>query len=287
MGNGKSNIKNDCVCPEYMHSERISPEYMHSEQMNPEHMHSERINPEYIYPGRVCSKRGAVNRLTAVILILILIMLAIIAEPAFRYFKNRVREYGCGSALATAREQISYDYLYKGGGVSAEETKEVVTYAMLGWDDLCPAGGTCYIVPNTVAEPEYTVVCGLHDKDKKQACRLNASYVFEQLQAGILREQELGNAFPESFEAELNGKKLTVLLTDEETGFRHGTKRTNGVKGTVAYYMLAGHSSADTGAGAADGEIIYFSFADENYCANWSVSDGWTGDSYDGVEIRK
>ena len=31
---------------------------------------------------------------------------------------------------------------------------------------------------------------------------------------------------------------------------------------------------------AKEGEICYFVYADENYCAIWRSNDGWDGDAY-------
>ena len=46
----------------------------------------------------------------------------------------------------------------------------------------------------------------------------------------------------------------------------HG--HTNPTLGLVKALTTSGH------------EIWYFSFADEDHCANWSYHDEWTGDSY-------
>jgi hypothetical protein len=81
----------------------------------------------------------------------------------------------------------------------------------------------------------------------------------------------------------LHHKPLEALITEEDTGLRRGTRATIGAKGTLVSYAIAGYSDFGTGRGAPVGEISWFSYADEEHCANWSAWDGWTGDSYSDV----
>ena len=47
----------------------------------------------------------------------------------------------------------------------------------------------------------------------------------------------------------------------------------------MAFYAVAGDGELDAGS-VRKGQICYFVYADEHYCAIWQASDGWTGDAY-------
>ena len=174
-------------------------------------------------------------------------------------------------------------YLFEGENSSAEEARDYVGFVMAGWDDLCPGGGTTYIVPKENSELAWDVVCGLHGSDRKQCTRLNADYVLEQLREELRSAQVLGTKYPEKMTVSLHHKPLEALITEEDTGLRRGTRATVGAKGTLVSYAIAGYSDFGTGRGVPVGEISWFSYADEEHCANWSAWDGWTGDSYSDV----
>ena len=220
------------------------------------------------------------SRLTALLLLLVLALLAGVLLPTVRHYRFQADSVACASALDTARRQLAADYMLRGSNSTAKEAREYVGLVMDGWDDLCPAGGTCYIVHRTDSELEWDVVCGLHGADRKQCTRLNADYLLNQLREELRRQQLAGNPCPSTLTASVNGKRLTARLTEEETGLRRGTSATVGEKGTVLAYGIAGHGAFDSDSGAKPGEICYFSYANEEYCANWSAREGWTGDSW-------
>lgn len=220
-------------------------------------------------------RKNGISRLMVILLVLIGIMLILIAIPVYQYYRNRAEELGCASALNTANHQLSIAYL-SDGTFTEEKAKEIVTFAMDGWDDLCPGGGTPYIVENESDEVPWRVVCGKHDKDTKERTRLNAAWVLEQIEKQVYSAQLQGELYPQSVRVTVNSKEYEALLTDEETGFRRGTAATSGVEGTVIYYSLVGHSEFGSDAGLKEGEVWYFSYADENHCATWSSRDGWT-----------
>lgn len=227
-------------------------------------------------------KLGGRNGIAAVIVVLavlVLVMVVVIAVPVYRDYREQADEIGCVSSLTSANNQLSIEYL-SSGELTADEAKAIVTKAMNGWDDLCPAGGTPYLV-ETEGEVRWRVVCGLHDKDTKERTRLNAGYVLKQLRKKIDLEQKLGNSTPSEVTVELNGEEYQALLTDQETGLKRGTSVTSGVKGTVIYYSLAGYGAFTEDISLPDGSICYFSFADEEHCASWKHQRGWSGDSYE------
>ena len=189
-------------------------------------------------------------------------------------------------SLDSASRQIAVDYLSGRTDPTPEEVREVAEKAMLGWDDICPAGGSVYVVENPNKDDPNTLpfrlVCGLHGTDEKQCTRLNASNVYKQVLEAVRAAQLQGTTYPESVTVSLHHKDLTAYLVDEATGFKRGTATTAGYEkaGIVAYYSIVGHSDYGSDSGLKDGRVWYFSFADENHCANWSYRSGWTGDSY-------
>ncbi|MGN0403845.1 MAG: hypothetical protein ACI4F1_01360 [Bariatricus sp.] len=214
-----------------------------------------------------------------ILLVLIGIMVILIAIPVYQYYRNRADEIGCASALNTANHQLSIEYL-QDGVFTAQKAKAVVTRAMDGWDDLCPGEGTPYIIENEQDAVPWRVVCGKHDEDTKERTRLNASNALEQIEKKVRSAQIQGEQYPERIVVAMNGEEYKAVLTDEDSGLKRGTDATSGVKGTVIYYSIAGHSEFGENSGVADGRVWYFSYADEEHCANWSSPDGWSGDSY-------
>ena len=222
--------------------------------------------------------RSGITRAAYLLIILIILMLILISIPAWKYYQNRAAELGCGSSLNSANHQLSIEYL-AGRKITPETAKEIVTVAMDGWDDLCPGGGTPYLVEEE-SEVGYRVVCGIHDKDTKERTRLNAANALEQIEKSVKMEKTLGNNYPDLVKVVLNGKEYEAVLTDKESGLKRGTGATTGVKGTVIYYSITGHSDFGVDSGLTEGKVWYFSYADEEHCANWNSIDGWSGDSY-------
>ena len=224
-----------------------------------------------------------IARLVVILTAAALVLLAAALYPVIQRYRFRADALGCLAGLDTARRQLAAEYLFEGENSSAEEARDYVGFVMAGWDDLCPGGGTTYIVPKDDSELAWDVVCGLHGQDRKQCTRLNADYVLEQLREELRTAQVLGTTYPERMTVTLHHKPLVALITEEDTGLRRGTRATSGAKGTLVSYAIAGYSDFGTGRGVPVGEISWFSYVDEEHCANWSAWDGWTGDSYSDV----
>lgn len=230
--------------------------------------------------SKLHSRRG-LSWIFAVLLLAIIVLSVMIMIPSYRRYQNRAKALACATALDTARRQLASDFMLDGFvNGKAEEAKDFVSYVMNGWDDLCPDYGTVYIIKRDDGSPmDWDIVCGLHGSDKKLSTRLNAEYTLDQLQEALKQAQANGVQYPESLEYTLHGKKRVALLVDEKTPLKRGTSTTEGYEGIVAFYSVVGHSDYGAGKGK-DGTLWYFSYADENHCANWSKDDGWTGDSY-------
>ena len=221
-----------------------------------------------------------------ILLVAITVMSIIVLIPNYKAMQRQGQTVACATALDTARRQLASNFMFNGfEDGKAEEAKEFVTFVMNGWDDLCPEGGNCYIIPNTKGEMSWDIVCGLHCADKKLCTRLNAENVREQIIKGLRDARIDGIPFPETLPFTLHHKNYTALLVDEESGLKRGTRLTMGKEkaGIVAYYGIMGHSDFGADSGAKEGSLCYFSFADEEHCANWDYREEWTGDSYRGV----
>ena len=131
--------------------------------------------------------------------------------------------------------------------------------------------GNVYLIRNEegVLEP----VCGLHNDDVARRTRLNASYAgskLEEARKNILEKAGKDDPEPEKITITVNNRPLDCTYVTEEVPIKRGTSTTKGYDGTVAFY----------GTGEK-GEINYFLYADEDYCAVWHENEEWTGSAYD------
>lgn len=238
---------------------------------------------------RLCQKLNSergISWLIAIMLVLVIILAITSMIPSYKKYQEQGMRVACGTALDTARRQLASNFMLNGfENESAEKAKEFVTYVMNGWDDLCPAGGDVYIVPKADSPLDWEIICGLHCSDGKLRTRLNAYNVREQLKEELLKRRNDGNPYPETLDFTLHHKAYTAQLVDEPSGLKRGTRTTMGMEkaGIVCYYSLVGHSDFGADSGLKDGVLWYFSFADEDHCANWDYHDEWTGDSYQNV----
>ena len=230
--------------------------------------------------------RRGISRLVAIMLVLILVLSIVCMIPVYLKYRHPAKIIACGTALDTARRQLAGNFMFDGfEDRDVEKAKEFVAFVMNGWDDLCPDGGDVYIVPKGDSELDWEIICGLHCSDSRLRTRLNAYNVREQLRNALIAEKNNGNPYPETLPFTLHHREYTAQLVDASSGLKRGTKTTMGMEkaGIVAFYSIVGHSDYGADSGMKEGEIWYFSFADEDHCANWSYHDQWTGDSYDNV----
>ena len=225
--------------------------------------------------------RGGINRLAAILLVLIAIMLVLIAIPSYRIYEYRAQKTSCEQAMKSARDGLIIEYLSRWDEGSVEDAIQTLDEVLPERPNICPAGGTVYLIKNSLGifEP----VCGLHDDDRRLRCRLNASRAMELLGTGLIKIRKSGGEEPESVEITLNSRKLECARVREKLDLRRGTASTNGYKGVVAFYGLEGDGSLQTGK-VNKGEICYFVYADEDNAAVWLANHGWTGSAYQGIK---
>jgi len=215
--------------------------------------------------------------MVAILLALIGVMLVIIAIPAWNAYRLQAEIIGCEQALKSARDGLIIEYLSRWEEGSVQQAMATLDEVMPARANICPAGGTVYLLKNELGI--YEPLCGLHDPDKKQRVRLNASRAMDLLAEGRRKALREEGAEPESVTVQLNGKPLECVRVTQVQPLRRGTGTTDGFEGVVAFYGLAGEGSFAP-EGVKKGEICYFVYADENHCAIWRSDDGWTGDAY-------
>ena len=227
---------------------------------------------------RKCAeRRGGINRITAVLLILIAVMLVLIAIPGWKRFRYRSEKTACEQAMKSARDGLIIDYLAHFEAGTVQQAMQTLDEVLPERANICPSGGTVYLLrgANGIYEP----LCGLHDSDTRRRARLNASRALELLREGLRYARRENDAEPDSVTVTLNGKPLECVRVQEAPMIRLGTRSSNDYEGVVAFYGLAGEGAfADVAARA--GEIGFFLYADEDHSAVWRVNDGWTGEAY-------
>lgn len=223
------------------------------------------------------SRRGGVNRVVALLLVLIAVMLVVIALPGWKDYKIRAEKLACEQALKSARDGLIIDYLNNNESGTVQDAMATLDEVLPARANICPAGGTIYLVRN--GKGVFDPICGLHEPDERKRCRLNASRALELAQQALEAAREKSDVIPEELEITLNGKPLTCERVHEALNLRRGTASTHGYEGIVAFYGIAGEDGFETQF-AKPGDICYFIYADEFRCAAWKAKDDWTGDAY-------
>ncbi len=216
------------------------------------------------------TRSDGISRAMVVMLVLVGVMLIVVAIPVYQYNRSIAREIGCVQSLDTASRQMAVDLMMVNDEPTPEDIKALLTHAMVGWEDLCPAYGTVYIVKNPEgSELPYRLACGMHDPDLKERTRLNADHVLNQVITEVRTAWAKNIPMTENVVTSLNGGTVEVVLLDEPNDLRRGTGASVGHKGTEAYFTVNDR-----------GTVSWFVYADENHAAVWRENDGWTGDSY-------
>ena len=224
------------------------------------------------------SIRGGVNRVVAILLVAIAIMLVIILIPAWDDLRLLSQRLSCEQAMKSAKDGLIIEYLsrYKEGSV--QDAMNTLDQVMIARPKICPAGGEVYLIKNS--QGIYEPLCGLHDRDLKRRVRLNASRALELLrEARRIALRNSRGAEPDAVKIVLNSMELPCVRVQQTQKLRRGTGTTDGFDGVVAFYGLAGEGSFPAKDVEA-GDIFYFVYADEYHCAIWRADDGWSGDAY-------
>ena len=227
------------------------------------------------------SIRGGVNRVVAILLVLIAIMLVVVLLPAWDDLRLLSQRLSCEQAMKSAKDGLIIEYLGRFKEGSVEDAMNTLDQVMVARPNICPAGGEVYLIKNS--EGIYEPLCGLHDRDARRRTRLNASRALELLREGRRKALRSSKGVePEAVDIRLNSKPLSCERVPKVQKLRRGTATTDGFEGVVAFYGLAGEGDFPAGEDAKveAGDIFYFVYADEEHCAIWKANDGWTGDAY-------
>ncbi len=221
------------------------------------------------------SDRG-MNRLVAIALVLVVVLVLAALYPAYRLYKTRSDTLGCLAAMKKAQDWLDVEYLTH-YSMTLEEAEAVVEKSRWEMDTVCPAGGDSHLVYREDSEQVYRIVCGLHDADTFERTRLNAGSVYDKLKDELAWAKRRGQAAPDVVTMTLNSREFEIVRLDEPNELRYGTASTTGFKGTVSYYSVDGN-----------GELCWFVYADPNHAVVWRAEDahaaraGWSGDAYNG-----
>jgi len=227
------------------------------------------------------SIRGGVNRVVAILLVLIAIMLVVVLLPAWDDLRLLSQRLSCEQAMKSAKDGLIIEYLGRFKEGSVQDAMNTLDQVMVARPNICPAGGEVYLIKNS--EGIYEPLCGLHDRDARRRTRLNASRALELLREGRRKALRGSKGVePEAVDIVLNSKPLSCERVPKVQKLRRGTATTDGFEGVVAFYGLAGEGDFPAGEDAKveAGDIFYFVYADEAHCAVWKANDGWTGDAY-------
>ena len=227
------------------------------------------------------SIRGGVNRVVAILLVLIAIMLVVVLLPAWDDLRLLSQRLSCEQAMKSAKDSLIIEYLGRFKEGSVEDAMNTLDQVMVARPNICPAGGEVYLIKNS--EGIYEPLCGLHDRNARRRTRLNASRALELLREGRRKALRISKGVePEAVDITLNSKPLSCERVPRAQKLRRGTATTDGFDGVVAFYGLAGEGDFPAGEDAKveAGDIFYFVYADEEHCAIWKANDGWTGDAY-------
>ena len=227
--------------------------------------------------------RGAVSRLRSrrgialavwVLAAALLIVCILISIPLYRNHRRDAYSVGCASSLDSAQNQLAIDYLSGNDSPKVSDTISVVDFAMNGSEDLCPAGGTVYLIKGGDDGLPYGLACGLHDTDKKERTRLNAAYAMTLVRDRLAETEDT----PDRLTVTLNGKTVRANRTEEtETQVLSGLL-TSDDKVKISYAVTDSDTLDPEG-----GRIAWFSYADTAYYAIWTPGTGWSGSSWWGV----
>lgn len=217
------------------------------------------IRKDTFSPSAPRGSRG-ITVLTAVLLCAVLAAAVLAAVPLARGARANANASECNLAIESAQRKIDEMTVATGGELSEEEARQAATQSMKDWNELCPGGGDCRLIPRE--DGGYTLVCALHCPDAALRVRLCAESALEQLRSAAERQILRGGVEPADVEVHVNGRPLTVRWV------RSGDE-----------LSADGKNRADACFTSEDGQAISgFCYADGGHTVRWSHEAGWTED---------
>ena len=160
------------------------------------------------------------RRIIALMVLIILLLVVMVVLPLVERQKAKAEAYACTVAMKKAENVLLVDFL-SDPELSASQAAVVVDSSKLEMDSLCPAFGDFYLVPQSGS---WHVTCGIHETNKYTRTKLNATRVFDLLNAEIAERRRLELPFNDPVLLwQINGKELAVTRLEGNNGLRHGT----------------------------------------------------------------
>jgi hypothetical protein len=196
----------------------------------------------------------------------VLILAVMVILPLIQNRENKAEGYACTLAIRRAQDAVLVEFL-SDPELTEQQAYVVVDQSKLAREDLCPSGGTYFLVP--ISGGSWRVTCGLHEEDTKLRTQINAAYVLETVQNQLAARRRSEMSIENDLIISLNGKALDVKLLAGDNGLRRGTDYSIDFDGVVSFFSLN-----------AANEVNWFVYADANHAAVWKPSTGWSGDAY-------
>ncbi len=212
------------------------------------------------------SGRGGISVVILILLAAVIVLAVLVSIPYIKSEKESAAAVDCRTTLAEAQRRIDQDALMNGGKLSEEAARYAAVREVKDWSELCPGGGECYLFPDE--KGSYRVVCALHTDDHQLRTRLNSARALDLLSEQLLPVFALKESIPDTVTVTVNSRELAVTHAPQEPAIKRGTHSMPDYEGTVAFF------------GDDGGKIVWFCYADEDYCAIWRDGEGWSGDSY-------
>ena len=211
-------------------------------------------------------KDQSIRGLLWLLVFVILILAVMVILPLIQNRENKAESYACTLAIRRAQDAVLVEFL-SNPEITEQQAYVVVDESKLAREDLCPSGGTYFLVPITGGS--WRVTCGLHEEDTKLRTQINASYILETVQSQLAARRRAEMKIEDDLIINVNGKALDVKLLAGDNGLRRGTDYSIDFDGVVSFFSLN-----------AAGEVNWFVYADENHAAVWKINSGWSGDAY-------
>lgn len=213
---------------------------------------------------------GGVNRLVGLLAVLAVLFFIGVIRPALARRAERAELLACSVSMKKAQDMLTVEYL-NDPDFSEEDARAVLERSKMAMENLCPAGGDYYLIPQRGGQ-FWNLSCGVHEQDTRLRTRLNATRVFELLNAELdeyfATGKKLGGGL---FTFTINGEDLYVQRINGNNGLRRGTDSSIDFEGIICLYSY----SDDLG-------LRWFVYADRGHAAVWKAEEGWSGDAYTG-----
>ncbi len=210
-------------------------------------------------------KDRSIRGLIYLLVFVILVLAVMVVVPLLQARESKAESYACTLSIRRAQDAVLLEF-YSDPEASLKEAAVAVDESKLAQDQLCPSGGDFYLIPEGGS---WHVTCGLHEENTYLRTRLNATYVFEQLQQQLESYRRLEMNLNTNLLINVNGKALDIIQVPGDNGLRRGTDYSIDFDGVVCFYSLN-----------SSGQVNWFVYADANHAAVWKIADGWSGDAY-------